>query len=105
MRIGGFDESIVSPLAVASRRHESRATQVREVPRNLWLIRLQHFDAGTDTEFIIAEQLDEAQSSAVREGFEKCFQVGTHLPSITNSDAKQFPVDRRHFSRVLYIAK
>lgn len=95
MRIGGFDESIVSPLSIATRGDEACATQVREVPRNLRLIRFENFNAGTDAQFIIAEELDEAQSGAVSQGFEECFEVCAHLPPVTISEARQFPVDVR----------
>jgi len=48
----------VSPFAIAARGDESGAAQIREVPRNLWLISPQNFNAGTDTQFIVGQQID-----------------------------------------------
>ena len=48
VRIGGLDESIISPLSITSRGDEAGASQVREVPRNLRLIRLKNLHAGAD---------------------------------------------------------
>jgi hypothetical protein len=78
VRIGGLDESIVSPLSIASRGDESGATQVSEVPRNFRLICLENFNARTDTKLVISEKLNEAQPGAVSQGFEKCLEVGSH---------------------------
>jgi hypothetical protein len=65
MRIVGLDQSIIGPLAVASRGNEPGATQVCEVPGNLRLISLENFNARANAELVIAEELDEAQSGPV----------------------------------------
>jgi len=39
------------------------------------LIRFENFNAGADAEFVVAEELNEAQSGAVSQGFEKLFQI------------------------------
>jgi len=43
------------------------------MPRNFRLIRLENFNARTDAQLVIAKELDEAQSGAISQGFEKCF--------------------------------
>jgi len=78
MRIGGFNESIVSPPAVATRTDEPCASQICEVPRDLRLIRLENLDAIAYAQFLITEQVNESQAGAVSQGLEKCFQVSTH---------------------------
>ena len=66
------------------------------MPRNFRLIRLENFNARTDAQLVIAKELDEAQSGAISQGFEKCFQVGPHLLLITNSRLRAFERDISH---------
>jgi hypothetical protein len=75
VRIGGLDESIVSPLSIASRGNEPGASQIRKVPRYFRLIRFENFNARADTQLVVAEELNEAQSGAISQGFEKLFQI------------------------------
>ena len=93
MRIGGFNESIVGPLSIATRRDESGATEVCEVARDFRLIRVEDRYAIADAQFLVTEQVNETQPGAVSQGFEKCFQVAAHRILITISKAEQFPVD------------
>jgi hypothetical protein len=78
MRIGRLDESIVSPLSIATRSHESGATEVCEVPRNLRLIRFENLDAIADAQLLVTEQMNKAQAGAVSQGFEKYFETVVH---------------------------
>lgn len=96
MWIGRFDEPVVSPLAIAARSDESGATQVCEVPRNLRLIRLENLDAIADAELFVTEELDESQTSAISQGFEKCFEVSAHSFLITISRFLVFGRDLSH---------
>jgi hypothetical protein len=59
----------VSPLAIAARCDESGAAKIGEVPRYLWLISPQHLDARTDTQLIIAQQVNESQAGVVSQCF------------------------------------
>ena len=68
--VGWLSQAIVRPLAVAPRGDESGAAKICKVSRNLWLIGPQNFNARTDTQFIIAQQMDEPQASLVSECFE-----------------------------------
>ncbi|HEU4930717.1 MAG TPA: hypothetical protein VFT48_01495 [Pyrinomonadaceae bacterium] len=65
MGIGWLSQAIVSPLAVAACGDEPGAAEIREVPRNLWLIGPENFNAGADTQFIVAQQMYETQASVV----------------------------------------
>jgi hypothetical protein len=76
--IGRFDEPVVGPSSIAARSDESGATQVREVPRNLRLICLENLDAIADASFLVTEKLDETQTGAVGQGFEKRFEISAH---------------------------
>ena len=49
--------------------------------RDLWLVYLQYFDEETDANFVVSHQVDQAQTRAIREGFEQyCTAVffGSH---------------------------
>jgi hypothetical protein len=54
------------------------------------LIRLEYRDAIADAEFLVAEHMNKPQASAIGEGFEKRFQIGTHLRLITKSRVRLF---------------
>ena len=60
----------MGPLAIAARRDEAGPAEVREVPRDFWLISPQNLDAGTDTQLIVAQQVNETQARVVGQGFE-----------------------------------
>ena len=68
--VGRLRQAVVSPFAIAARRDESRATQIREVSRDFWLIGPQNFNARTDAQLIIAQQMNEPQASVVGQCFE-----------------------------------
>jgi hypothetical protein len=57
------------------------------------LIRFENFNTGAHAEFVVAEELNEAQSGAVSQGFEKYFEVGAHLLLVTISRLGVFARD------------
>jgi hypothetical protein len=65
----------MAPSSIAARRDETRATEVCEVTRNLWLIYLESFDTRTDAYFFVTDQVNQTQSGVVRKGFEKRFKL------------------------------
>lgn len=69
--IGGLSESIVGPLAVATRRDESGATKISEVARDFWLVGLEDFNARADAEFIVTEQMNQPQPCVVGQCLEE----------------------------------
>jgi hypothetical protein len=73
----------VGPLAVATCGDESSAAEIREMPRNLWLIGLENLNTRADAEFIIAQQIDEPQSGVIRQSFEQGFEAAMHSNLIT----------------------
>lgn len=78
LRIGWVDDSIVSPLTVATRGHEPGALEVSEMSRDLGLTGVEKFDARADAEFLIAEQADQAQAGGIRERFEERVERVVH---------------------------
>jgi len=60
----------VSPLAVAAGGDESGAAQIRKVSRDCRLIGPQNFNARTDAQFIVAQQVNETEACWVSERFE-----------------------------------
>ena len=77
--IGGLNQAIVSPLAVATCGDESGAAEVSEVPRNLGLIGLKDLDAGADAEFLVPQQMNQPQTSVVGQCLENEFESVAHL--------------------------
>jgi hypothetical protein len=65
-----LSQAIVSPLAIAARGDEAGAAEIREMPRDLWLISPQHLNARTDAKLIVAQQVNETQARVVGQGFE-----------------------------------
>jgi len=68
--VGWLSEAVVSPLAVAARGDEAGAAEVREVSRNFWLIGPQNFNARTDAQLIVTEQVNETETRWVSKRFE-----------------------------------
>ena len=100
VRIRRFHEPVVAPSSVAARCDETRAPQVREVTRNLWLIYLESFDTRTDAYFVVADQVNETQSGVVAKGFEKGFNVDfllTHSSAVTTIQRKSQFLERLVF--------
>ncbi|HEV8203952.1 MAG TPA: hypothetical protein VGP98_06935 [Pyrinomonadaceae bacterium] len=60
----------MSPLAVAARGDEAGAAEVREVSRNFWLISPENFNARTDAQLIVTEQVNETETRWVSKRFE-----------------------------------
>jgi hypothetical protein len=73
--VGWLSQAIVSPLAVAACGDEAGAAKIREVPRDFWLISSQNLNARTDTQLIVAQQMNETQARVVSQCFEDQFQV------------------------------
>ena len=71
VRIRRLDNAIVNPLAFAARCNHARTPQVGKMPRNLWLVQLQHFNQKTDADFVFANQIDQPQSGTIGERFEQ----------------------------------
>ena len=69
--VGWLSETIVSPFAIATRGDESGAAEIRKVPRNFWLISPENFNARTDAQLIVAQQVNEPQASVISQGSEE----------------------------------
>ena len=60
----------MSPFAIAARGDESGAAKICEVSRDFWLISPQNLNARTDAEFIVAQEVNEAQARWIGQGLE-----------------------------------
>ena len=86
--VGWLRQAVVSPFAIAARGDESGAAQIRKVSRNLRLVRSENFNARTDAELIVTQEVNEPQAGVVGQCFEDQFQV--HLPEITMFAVRRF---------------
>jgi hypothetical protein len=73
VKVGWDNQLVVHPLALPARRHDAGPSQVRQVPRNLWLRRTDDFDEVTDTDFLPRHQVDEPQTRWVSQRTKKPF--------------------------------
>ena len=71
VRILGFSDAIVNPLAISSRRNNSRALQVSEVTADLGLVDFQHFDKEADANLVFADEIYQSQAGPVCQCFEE----------------------------------
>jgi hypothetical protein len=67
MCIRRFDNSVVNPFSLATSSHNSRSPQVGEVPGDLRLICLQHFNKEANTQLLVADQIDKPQTRPIGE--------------------------------------
>ncbi len=65
------------PLSVAPRRDESRAPQHTEMAGDLRLRLSQHLYEEADTDLVLSDEVEQAQSRAIREGLEECLELGS----------------------------
>lgn len=66
------------PLSFSSRSHYSRAPQIREMPRNLWLRLAQNLHKVTDADFLIAHEIEEPKACGVSE----CLEEPLHIEGL-----------------------
>jgi hypothetical protein len=71
--VGWLREAIVRPFAVAAGGDEAGAAKICEVTGDFGLVGVQNRNAGTDAEFVVAQQVDQAQARRVSESFEESF--------------------------------
>jgi hypothetical protein len=71
MRVWRFYQPVMYPLAFSARRDNSGTSQVREMPRDFWLIQLQHFHEKAHANFILPNQVNQPQTSAICKRFEE----------------------------------
>src|SRR5882672_9006194 len=67
MGIRRFNNSIVNPFAFPAGRDHASTSQVRQMSRDFWLIYLQNFYKETYTNFVVADQINQPQTRAIRE--------------------------------------
>src|SRR5688500_7363708 len=80
VRLGRLSDAVVHPLAVAPRRDDARAAQVREVARNLRLALAEHLDEEADADLARRQQVQEPQPRAVGQSPEE--QLHLRFPRI-----------------------
>lgn len=59
------------PLTFAPRRHYACTSQIRQVPRNLWLWGIDHLGEVADAQFLLGHKVKEPQSCRIGKGPEK----------------------------------
>ena len=69
--IGGVDEPVVHPQAVAARVDEARAAQVGQMPRRLWLGNAQALVDVADADLAGEQQAEDAQPCRIAERLEE----------------------------------
>jgi len=75
MRIWRLNQSIVNPLAFATRRNHPGTTQVSKMSRNLRLIYLQNFDEKTHANLVVSDEINQPQTSLIRECLKQKFDA------------------------------
>jgi hypothetical protein len=55
------------PDSFASRRDNTGSAEISQVPANLWLIRFQYLHEKTDTDLLIAYEVDDPQARGIRQ--------------------------------------
>ena len=76
------DDAVVNPLPFPSCRDDSRAAQIREVPRDLRLRLIENLDEVTDADLAFRHQMQQPQSRAIAKRLKNCHQIGLHIRSI-----------------------
>lgn len=71
MSIRRFNKSVVNPFAVPASRNNARTPEVGKMPRDFWLIQLQHFHEEADANFILPNQVNQSQTRSIRERLEE----------------------------------
>jgi len=84
--VGRLNDSIVHPLTLTPCVYDSGAPQVRQVPADLGLVRLQYLHQETDTHLVAAYQIQQPQTRPIgqraKEHFLiKQFRLSTHTPA------------------------
>ena len=69
------DHAIVHPLALAPRFHNFGASQVRQMPRNLWLWPSEDFHEVADTYLLVSHEVEKPKPSVVPESLEEAFEI------------------------------
>jgi hypothetical protein len=63
--VGGNDEAVVHPLALAPGGNDSSFSQISEMPRNFWLRSADDFGEVADAYLLLCHQVDEPQASGI----------------------------------------
>jgi hypothetical protein len=61
------------PLTIAASRDQTRSPEVGKVPRDFRLVSVQNLHEKTDADLIVSNQVDDTQSSSIRESFKQQF--------------------------------
>ena len=59
------------PSPLAPRRHEARPAKIGQMARDLWLARAEDIHEITDADFLVGDQVEQAESRAVGQSAEE----------------------------------
>jgi hypothetical protein len=71
MGIWRFYDAVMDPFALPASGNHSSSSQIGKMTRNFRLVCLQNFDKETDTNFVLPNQVYEAQTRSIRERLKK----------------------------------
>lgn len=66
--IAGYKEAIVHPTTLASGGDDARAAEIRQMARDFWLADLEDFHEVADANFLVGDEIEEAQASGIGQG-------------------------------------
>jgi len=70
-RIAGREKAVVHPAALAPRRDDTCPAQVGQVARDFWLAYSQNFYEVANANFLVGNEIEQAQARAVGQGAEE----------------------------------
>ena len=68
-------DPVVHPLSFAPRRHDARAAQIGQMPRNLRLRAAENLHEVADADLLIAHEIQKAESCIVSERLEEPLDI------------------------------
>lgn len=69
------DDAIVHPLALAAGGDDACTAQVGEVAGDLWLRGGEDLDEVADADFLLAHQVEQAETCGIAEGLKESWQI------------------------------
>jgi len=73
--VGGHDDAVVHPRALAAGGDDAGAAEVGEVAGDFGLVLIEDVDEVADADFLIADEVEEAEAGGVAECLVEAFDV------------------------------
>jgi hypothetical protein len=91
--IRGRDDAVVLPESFTTGADQAAATEIGEVARNPWLAGLQSLDEIADTYFVVAHEVEQAQTGAIGEASQKGFEIERRFGHEMPKNERYIPLD------------